>query len=426
MQLFAVCHRYGCDKIQCMIPVHRSVKSAVTGYGHLGTPVILFLLFIVFAIPLQAQDKPDPKDAVTYLQERLAAYRTAHPSNNLFLHLDKTVYAPEETIWFKAYLLADTCWQAKVLYVRIVDEERIMIADVQFPIYDIRSHGSIQLSKSGNVRQVGDKHIFDPSRILLEGDYTLYAYTDRMVSLNDTNVFVQPFRIRRIVGRTLQAEATVMDTAQLEKGGSVQVKTTIRSGGSPIEKARGEYQLLSGGKELKYGRLNTNVFGEAFINFTYPDLPDDRSLQLKMLFTRDHDQAELSLNLPHRGNPLTINCHPEGGTVVSGGRVSLEVLDIHGQPASTGILIKHGTETVDSVHTNRQGTAVWKVPSAPGVQFTMETVNGKGKRELAIPPLNQSTGYSLKLYNDSSGCRAVVRNDGPAGQALLVYVFKLN
>ncbi len=381
----------------------------------------LLLHFIVVSLCLQAQETSVASDAVSYFQERLSAYQATHPSNNLFLHLDKTVYAPEETIWFKAYLLADTSLEAKVLYVRIIDQEHTVMADVQFPVYDIRSHGSIQLSKPGNTRQVGYRHILDPPRILLDGNYTLYAYTDRMVSLNDTNVFVQPFRVRRVTGSMLQAEATVMDTAQLEKGGSVQVKTTIRSGGSLLENARGEYQLLSAGKEIKYGRLSTNAFGEAFVNFIYPDLPDEQSLQLKMLFTRDHNQAELSLNLPHRGNPLTINCYPEGGTLTAGGRVSVEVLDIHGHPVSTGLLVKRGGETMDSLHTDEQGTAVWEVPAVAGISYMLLPVNGRGKQELTIPLLsNRQAGYHLRLYNDTTGCRAVIRNDGAEGEALLV------
>ena len=378
--------------------------------------ILLLSFFAVFITPIQGQDK----DAVLYLQERLAAYKTAHPSNNLFLHLDKTVYAPEETIWFKAYLLADTSLEAKVLYVRIIDQEHTIMADLQFPVYDVRAHGSIELFKPGNTRHISYREFYDPPRIFMEGDYTLYAYTDRMVSLNDTNVFVQPIRIRRATGKTLQAEATVMDTARLEKGGEVQVKVVVRSGGTPVESVEGEYQLLSGGKELKLGRLTTNVMGEAFVDFVYPNLPDDQSLQLKMLFTREDDDAQLSLHLPHRSNPLTVNGYPEGGTLAAGGRVSVEVLDINGHPVSTSVLVKQGGETVDSLHTDEQGMAVWEVPAVTGAQYTLITENGRGKQELRVPSSEQGAGYLLKLYNDTAGCRAVIWNDGAAGEALLV------
>jgi hypothetical protein len=382
--------------------------------------LILLILFTHFTLSLGAQEKATLPDAVLYFQKRLSAYRIAHPSNNLFLHLDKNIYSPEETVWFKAYLLGDTSMEAKVLYVRIIDQEKTVVAEAQFPMYDIRSHGSIELSKPSNTRVMGYRYIYEPPKILLEGSYMLYAYTDRMVSLNDTNVFVQPIRIRQATGRTLQVQATVIDTAQLKKGGDVRVKTTLRSGGSLLENVGGEYQLLAGGKELKHGRLKTNVSGEAFINFTYPQLPDDESLQLKMLFTRQSDHAELALNLPHRGNPLTVNFHPEDGTLTAGGRVSVEVLDIHGNPVSTKLLVKRGGAIMDSLHTGRQGTALWKVPTDPNMRYTVMTADGKGERELVVPPPNETAGYSLKLYSGSTGYRGLVRNSGPSGKALLL------
>lgn len=81
---------------------------------------ISFLITVAgFSLRAQQPDMPPVS------QERLADYQLAHPSSNLYLHLDKTVYTPEETVWFKAYLLGDTAPEAKVLYVRIVDEEKI-------------------------------------------------------------------------------------------------------------------------------------------------------------------------------------------------------------------------------------------------------------------------------------------------------------
>lgn len=385
------------------------------------SPVFLLSTLIIKSVLLRAQDNTPLQGIASGLQEKLSAYSKAHPLSNLYLHLDKTVYSPEETMWFKAYLLGDFSREAKVLYVRIVDEEKNMITDVQFPMYDIRAHGSIQLSKPGSTFVNGGWGIvFDPPRILLEGRYMLYAYTDHMLAQGDTNVFVQPFRINRAKGMRLRADAMVLDTAQLQVGGQVQVKVTVREDGRLAASVRGEYQLLAGGKEIRYGRLTTNIVGETVLAFHYPDLPDDQSLKVKLLFTKDNDHADLVLNLSHRGNPLTVNCYPEGGRLLPGGRVAVEVLDVLGNPVRTALRVLAGDSTVAGVSTDVLGMATITLPPTAGERYTIKAVNGKGSRSIAIPPADQPGGFGLKVSPDSSGNRAVIRNHGMVGAALLV------
>ena len=357
----------------------------------------------------------------SYKEKKLKSLSIESASSNLYFHLDKNIYSPEETIWFKAYLLNVKAGQAKVLYVRIVNEDEQVIYGAQFPIYDIRAHGSMTLSKSDNSVELHHQGaIFEPPKLLVDGNYTLYAYTDRMVALGDTNVFVQPIRISRMTGRRLEAAASVADTSMLYTGGQVQVKVDVTESGSFAEGVKGEYQLLAGGKELKYGRLTTNTFGEAFVNFTYPDLADHESLKVKLLFTKGNDYTELSLNLPHRGNPVTVNCFPEGGRPVPGGRVAVEVLDILGNPVQTALRVMDGDGTVASIATGAQGMAAVELPQAAGVRYTVKTLDGRGRTTFDVPPANRLGGFSLKLHQDSTGSRAMIRNHGKDSTALLV------
>ncbi|MFB2118929.1 hypothetical protein [Parapedobacter sp. 2B3] len=376
---------------------------------------IMLLLIAAAGFSLRAQQP----DMLPVLQEQLANHQAAHPNSNLYLHLDKTTYTPEETVWFKAYLLGDTSLKAEVLYVRIVDGERNEVSSAQFPIYDIRAHGNIALSKPGKAtRYVNGKYIVEPT--LIDGHYMLYAYTDRMVAVGDTNVFAQPLRIGRVTGRRLEATASVIDTAMLYGGGQVQVKVNLTENSSFAEAVKGEYQLLAGGEELKYGRLTTNIFGEAFVNFTYPNLADHESLNVKLLFTKGNDYAELALNLPHRGNPVTVNCLPEGGRPVPGGRVAIEVLDIVGNPVQTSVRVMDGDSTVACVATGAQGMATVQLPHVAGVRYTVKTLDGRGQTTLDVPPAARLEGFSLKLSQDSTGSRAMVRNYGRDSTALLV------
>ncbi|MBB5441410.1 hypothetical protein HDC92_005122, partial [Pedobacter sp. AK017] len=258
-------------------------------------------------------------------------------------------------------------------------------------------------------------------RMLEEGKYTLYAYTDKMLSYGDTNVFVQPIRIRNKIGRKLEAEALVSDTGQLVRGSKVQVMARVRESGKLAKNVDGEYELTSGGETIKYGRLSTNELGEAFINFTYPKLADEQSLKVKLLFTRGNDYAEHSLNLPHEGNPLKVNIHPEGGQLLAGvgGKVVLEVLDIHGNPVETELLVKNTGQLVSKVKTDKQGIAIIYLKPETGSSYTVETT-GKKKQIIPFPQIIKPAGYSLKLYKSKEQCTVTVYNKNQSGNALLI------
>ena len=366
--------------------------------------ITILLLSALWALSAKAQEERPGLNGADQLKKQLSVYLAEHPSSNLYLHLDKNTYSPEETIWFKAYLLADTATANKVLYVRITDEDKEVVLSGQFPMYDIRAHGELQL----------------PER-LTEGRYTLYAYTDRMLSYGDTNVFVQPIRIRKHTGRKLEAEAGVSDTTQLVKGAKVQVLARIRESGRLAKNIKGEYELIGVGKTIKYGRLTTNQFGEAFINFTYPEMADDQSLKVKLLFTQGNDYTELSLNLSHEGNPLKVNIHPEGGQLLAGvtGKVAIEVLDIHDNPVSTELLVKNAGQLLFKVRTNKLGIASILLKPETGSSYTVETA-GKKKQTIPFPQVIKPEGYSLKLHSNKAQCTVTIYNKNQPGNALLV------
>ena len=69
--------------------------------------IYFITLLVINILPLKAQDKVIMPREVSEIQQKLDTYYADHPSGRLFLHLDKSFYTPEETIWFKAYLLGD-------------------------------------------------------------------------------------------------------------------------------------------------------------------------------------------------------------------------------------------------------------------------------------------------------------------------------
>lgn len=107
----------------------------------------------------------------------------ARPDRTLYLHMDKTVYTNNETIWFSAYLLnAPDLEQHRVLSVFLAgnDDRKVSVAE-KFRMENGLSSGSLVLPDS-----------------IPSGNYQLMAYTDQLDEEDrPVAVFSAPIAVRR-------------------------------------------------------------------------------------------------------------------------------------------------------------------------------------------------------------------------------------
>ncbi|MEJ6979252.1 hypothetical protein WG906_02245 [Pedobacter sp. P351] len=346
-----------------------------------------------------------PEDIVEVLNSRLYQFNKENPSTNLFLHLDKSVYSQNEDVWFKAYVLAGAVIDSKVLYVRLTNEKKqIMIAE-QFPVYDIRSHGEILLPDT-----------------LKDGNYYLYAYTDRMINFKEEDIFVQNVRVQRNVAKRLQANASVTDTANIKRGQNIEVVIQLSEGIKLLKGIRGKYELIDDKTIIKSARITTNNFGEAFINFKYPQLADEKSLKVRAIFNRNSDYAELELNLRHETNPLKIKLFPEGGHLLPGfsSKVVVEALDINKYPVSTWLSLMENDRLIKRFKTDKYGTGSFLLKPSKNAIYTINYTDGK-KSSASYPVLVEDKGYALSVVHQGDRLIASIKNHGEVENAVLVF-----
>ena len=65
---------------------------------------------------------------------------TRYPQEKIHLHLDKAYYNAGETIWFKAYLVADNLPApiSKTMYAELLDEKGNIIERKMMPVYTLK------------------------------------------------------------------------------------------------------------------------------------------------------------------------------------------------------------------------------------------------------------------------------------------------
>lgn len=357
--------------------------------------VLTMILFASFHL------LPEPE----WLDAKLKSYLQNHPSTTLYLHLDKNNYSPNETIWFKAYVLKAAFWDNEAIYVRLVNENNQIVLRREFLTYDVRAHGDLQLP--ANIR---------------EGNYVLFAYTDRMLNFNPRDVFFQPITIRRDAEKKLEAQAFVTDTNQLIRGKKVQITLKVKEGIDLLKNVKGNYTLLDGSKTIKSGKVTTNLFGEAFVEFVYPQIADSRVLQLKASFRRQKDYADLLLNLRHEGSQLNADLFPEGGNLIEGMavRTVLQTTDVNRNPVTANITLLDGDKVLRTIRTNAAGNAVFNFTPQTGAEYKFQAFSSGRKYTLPFKTPVKKEGYGISLVRSGSRLRATFKNVSSQGDVMLL------
>jgi len=107
----------------------------------------------------------------------------AVPKEKIYLHLDKSVYAVTDTLWFKAYLInpATNAYsnQSGVIHVEILSDNGTIIQSLSLPVNLGISWGSFAFNTKDYV----------------SGQYTIRAYTQWIRNFGDTFFFTKTIRI---------------------------------------------------------------------------------------------------------------------------------------------------------------------------------------------------------------------------------------
>lgn len=338
---------------------------------------------------------------VDTLQERLATYNLEKPVINLYVHLDRNTYTPEDTIWFKAYVLTPIL--NEVLYVRITDRNKNQVLEKQFPMYDIRAHGDIQLPDT-----------------LPEGKYYFYAYTDRMISLNPNDVFVQPITVSKNILNRLEAEASVTNLKKVHRGDKVEILARVK--GATGKTLKGKFSLWVGEQLLKKGSLATNSLGEAYVRFTYPQIENTEMVRCEIRFTQDKDFAELILNLRHEGNSAKVNAYAEGGHFLEGipNRTVFEVIDDNKNPMEVPLELLENQKIISRTKTNKHGLGEIQFTPHINARYNLVVHENDTTTLLEFPGLIESDGYGLRIETGKDHQTAVLTNRNRLDSTTLV------
>ena len=136
-----------------------------------------FLLAILLVLlPIRASCQFDG------ITNKISAYNTRYPGEILYVHVDREVYNPGDTLWFKTYLrnkvTLNESTASVTLFMKIVNGEGKIVHDSKHPVFESKTLGQIPLDEG-----------------LPSGNYELISYSSWMKNGSYAELFRKTIRI---------------------------------------------------------------------------------------------------------------------------------------------------------------------------------------------------------------------------------------
>jgi len=323
---------------------------------------ILFLLIYIFALhglDCNAQDT----------------------SSALYVHTDKHIYTPGETIWFKAYFNAEFPLQ-ETLHVKIIDlENNSIVTEREFPVYDIRAHGQIVLSDS-----------------IEAGSYNFIAFGNRSKNLDHSTVYLQKITIAAKSPNMVSAKANVLADSKLKPGEMVKISFQLKKGENNPAGVKGECIVSSEDRSKVYNtiKIKTDNNGIATASFTYPEIGPFEHLYVRGEFNNRDNYTKADIYLPSQEQKITTSIFIEGGQLISNTKNKILVIlkDENGLSISSRIELRENNTTIKTAITDSIGVALLEFTPLSGKEYEI-IQNGKHNEAVKLPKSNFDTAIQL-------------------------------
>jgi hypothetical protein len=221
-------------------------------------------------------------------------------SPEVFLHLDKILYAGNEKIWFTAYFLdnrtpVDSLHTLHVVLVNDMSQD--VVVSERYVLDKGVATGSIQIPDS-----------------IQTGDYSLIAYTNLFTSNPSSGRFFrQPIEI---VGIKPPFQISFKEVGQAADDSILLTAKIIRARGSLPVNAELAYNLYLNGKEIETAKSKINAYGEVMIPATVHQLV--QTLEIRGLIKEGKEQTWFKIPVLWESNDYMIKLLPESGQLIDG------------------------------------------------------------------------------------------------------------
>lgn len=342
------------------------------------------------------QVKPDS------LKKLFTAWKKLHPSERLFLHHDKPLYQPGETVWFSVFLAEETRLSrpslSEIAYVEILNPK-----------------GSIEKTYTLIARGGKADGDFSLPEDAPGGIWKFKAYTRWSQSQN--RELVREFQVQEVSLPTFKLRLD-WERQAYKTGDKAEARfEAFDLNNQALSGARLQIDLLAGDQNLYHEEASTNPEGKFAVRFTVPAIPEGSKPVLNITLSRGDETESISRSLPLSDPNLLVSLFPEGGDFIQNRNTRMAFMVR--KPDSTsadaeGWLVNQRNEKLQMVRTFHRGMGSFRFTPKAGDSYAIEW-NG-GIRTALPEPLE--SGFYLQAEGEANAIQ--VEAGAPANDALFL------
>lgn len=367
----------------------------------------LKLLFILASLllPLQlcSQSPPFQPDVANlyHMNEKTI-------NEMVYLHSDREVYAPADTLWFKAYIRDREKLTAsdlsQTLFINLVDEKGNIVERGRFLIEDSDAHGQFTLDQR-----------------LKEGSYYLMAHSSWMKNFDPESVYRKKILIRKEQRKGFQMILS-LDRSTYYPGDSITAFVScFDEKNRDVAGINYSYRVFAGKKTFARGRLKTSSMRSDSIRFAldgqYSGIPF-----MEISGSHKGQRLDTTFSIPAiRG--IHVDFFPEGGNSILGleSRIAFKALTFEGDAiAIRGNVVNEEGSILTNTQTVHQGMGSFTlVPASQQLKYFRIT-DPPGFDSLYRLPTVKENGWQISGLADQDKINLVVERKNTPGDLALI------
>lgn len=318
--------------------------------------------------------------------ESISAYNQKFPKEAVYVHMDREVYNPGDTLWFKVYLrdhltLTDATISLTIS-VKLLNSSGRLVHESKHPVFQSESVGQIPLDKN-----------------MGSGNYKLICYSSWMKNDTFSELYQKSFRLKE---ESLARESfrVILDRAVYQEGDTITGSIDFLDRYSEeIKNARVRCRVGQPGRYLSKFNIKT---GEG-MNLRIPvsrELLEHPHVDISTQFRGFYFDTLIHLPVPKNFN---VGFYPEGGNLVAGlsNRVAFKATTENQLDVSvSGRVVTEDGSFVTEIQSEHQGMGVFSIFPEAGRKYYLEVTDPPNQEERFALPEALDQGWLLKTaYN---------------------------
>lgn len=305
--------------------------------------LILCCLVCLFFQNLSAQN-------LESIRQKYAVYDSIAVQEKVYVQTDRTLYAPNEAIWFNAFVT------------NAANAPSTRSEQVYAVLYSPNGTMLDKLTLKNNKGQV--RGHFKLGTGAVGGVYKLRVYTYWMQNFGEDTYFEKKLTIQKVV---LPEVLMHLDFEREAYGAGDKVVANFKArtkDNEALANKKMTYTVQLEGQVLTTKTTTTDQDGKALLSYELPKKLNSNNNLINVQFKEDGLTESIARSAPIVLNNLDVQLLPEGGTLIADqrNRIAVKVLNEFGQPADIeGEIINKAGKVIGDFKTFHQGMGVFEL-----------------------------------------------------------------